>query len=57
MEQMKSTSVNGSTTPASQITEESLRGMMQDERYWNPARRDMDYVKQVDDGWQKFARA
>jgi hypothetical protein len=47
--------VNGSTTAVGQLTEDSLRTMMKDERYWNPAQRDMDYVKQVDDGWQKLA--
>jgi len=57
MDQVKGASVNGESTPVDQITEESLRSMMQDERYWNPARRDMDYVKQVDDGWQKFTRS
>jgi len=57
MDQVKGASVNGESAPVDQITEESLRSMMQDERYWNPARRDMDYVKQVDDGWQKFTRS
>lgn len=57
MDQVKGASVNGESTPVDQITEESLRSMMQDERYWNPTRRDMDYVKQVDDGWQKFTRS
>ena len=57
MDQVKGASVNGESTPVDQITEESLRSMMQDERYWNPARRDMDYVRQVDDGWQKFTRS
>lgn len=57
MDQVKGASVNGESTPVDQITEESLRSMMQDERYWNQARRDMDYVKQVDEGWQKLGRS
>jgi len=28
--------------------------MMQDERYWNPARRSDDYVKQVQEGYKKL---
>ena len=55
MDQVKTVSVNGATTAVGQLTEDSLRAMMKDERYWNPAQRDMDYVKQVDDGWQKLA--
>jgi hypothetical protein len=55
MSELKTVSVNGETAAPSQITPESLRALMQDERYWNAARRDMDYVKQVDDGWQKLA--
>ena len=56
MDQFKSPSVNTSSNPVDQITEDSLRAMMQDERYWNPARRDMGYVRQVDEGFQKLAQ-
>lgn len=55
MDQFKSPSVNTASNPVDQITEDSLRSMMQDERYWNPARRDMNYVRQVDEGFQKLA--
>jgi hypothetical protein len=54
MEKMKSPSVNTESTAASRITDESLRAMMQDERYWHPARRDNDYIKEVNDGFQKL---
>lgn len=57
MEQVKSTPINTQSSPVDQITEDSLRAMMQDERYWNPARRDMGYVRQVDEGFQKLTRS
>ena len=57
MEQVKSTPINTQSSPVDQITEDSLRAMMQDERYWNPARRDMGYVRQVDEGLQKVTRS
>jgi hypothetical protein len=56
MDQLKSPRVNADSTPVDQITIDSLQSMMQDERYWNPARRDMNYVKQVDEGFQKLQR-
>lgn len=54
MEKMKSPSVNADSNPVGQITEESLRAMMEDERYWHPARRNNDYIKEVNDGFQKL---
>jgi len=54
MEKLKSPSVNGESNPVGQITEESLRAMMEDERYWHPARRNNDYVKEVNNGFQKL---
>ena len=56
IEKMKSPSVNNESDPVDQITEDSLKAMMSDERYWNPARRDMGYVRQVDEGFQKLHR-
>ena len=35
------------------ITEDKLRSMMNDERYWNPAKRDPSYVKEVQAGFSK----
>lgn len=57
MEQVKSTPINTQSSPVDQISIDSLRAMMQDERYWNPARRDMGYVRQVDEGFQKLERS
>ncbi len=54
MEQLQSTPLGSDATPSAQITEEGLREMMQDERYWNPARRNDDYVKQVQEGYKKL---
>jgi hypothetical protein len=44
----------GEAAPSSQITEDSLRTMQKDERYWNPQKRDPQYVKQVQDSYQKL---
>lgn len=52
MEKMKTPSVNGDSVSASKVTEENLREMMQDERYWHPARRSNDFVKEVDSGFK-----
>ena len=54
MEKMKSPSVNVDSNPVGQVTEEGLRAMMEDERYWHPARRNNDYIKEVNDGFQKL---
>ena len=54
MEKLKSSPLGSEGTPSAQITEEGLREMMQDERYWNPARRSDDYVKQVQEGYKKL---
>ena len=54
MEKMKSPSVNVDSNPVGQVTEEGLRAMMEDERYWQPARRNNDYIKEVNDGFQKL---
>lgn len=56
MEQVKSTPVNPQSSPVDQITQDSLESMMQDERYWHPARKDMAYIKQVQDGFNKLYR-
>ncbi|MBW1989420.1 MAG: hypothetical protein JRI97_07725, partial [Deltaproteobacteria bacterium] len=36
------------------LTEEKLRAMMRDPRYWDHARRDMDFVKKVEEGFKKL---
>jgi len=54
MEKMKSPSFMGNTSPTTQLTEDSLRTMQNDERYWNPQKRDPQYVKQVQESYQKL---
>jgi len=54
MEKLQSSPLGSEATPSAQITIESLREMMKDERYWNPAKRNSDFVKQVDEGFQKL---
>lgn len=45
---------SASSGSSSGITEDSLKQMMQDERYWNPVRRDTAFIKQVDEGFAKL---
>lgn len=56
MEQMGQTSVGASNAPINQMTEGDLRTMMNDERYWNPAKRDPSYVQRVQEGFSKLYR-
>jgi hypothetical protein len=52
MEAMKDGSFSGASEPAGRITEQGLREMMQDERYHNPAKRDLHFVRQVEQGFK-----
>lgn len=52
IEAMKDGSFSGETAPAVKMTESSLREMMQDDRYHHPAKRDRDFIKQVEDGFK-----
>jgi hypothetical protein len=54
MEKMQSPSMGGDATPSGKITEQGLREMMQDERYWHPARRNNDFIQEVNNGFQKL---
>lgn len=54
MEAMKDGSFAQAANPAGGNSEADLRAMMKDERYWNPAKRDNDFVKQVDAGFKKI---
>ena len=54
MEATKDGGFSGSSNAVNQMTEDSLRQMMNDERYWNPARRDPAFIKQVDQGFAKL---
>ena len=54
MEKLQSPSLGSDGTPSGKITEAGLREMMQDERYWHPARRNNDFIQEVNDGFQKL---
>ena len=54
MEKMKGPSFAGDSAMTSQITDDSLRTMQKDERYWNPQKRDPAYVSQVDQAYRKL---
>lgn len=54
MAQMQDPSVSDQTNIASNFNEIELTEMMRDERYWSPAKRDMNFVKQVDEGFKKL---
>ena len=54
MEKMKGPSFAGDSAMSSQITEDSFRSMQNDERYWNPQKRDNAYVSQVDQAYRKL---
>lgn len=56
MAKLGGASVGGDTTQVSQITDDNLRSMMQDERYWNPTKRDASYVKKVQEGFSQLYR-
>jgi hypothetical protein len=36
------------------LTADKLRAMQQDPKYWNPAQRDPDFVRQVEEGYKKL---
>ena len=57
MEKLQAPSMGSDSTPSGKITEQGLREMMQDERYWHPARRNNDFIQEVNDGFQKLYRS
>lgn len=54
MEAMKDPSVSEQTNISSNFNEIELQEMQRDERYWNPAKRDNNFVNQVNDGYKKL---
>ena len=56
MEKLSGANMSGNAQPAQQLSEADLRSMMKDERYWNNAKRDPAFVKQVDDGFSRVFR-
>lgn len=54
MSQMQDPSVTDQTSISSNLNEIELQEMMKDERYWSTAKRDPNWVKQVDEGYRKL---
>ena len=54
MNAIKEPTLTDQTSIASNFNEVELQEMMRDERYWSPAKRDMNFVKQVDEGFKKL---
>ena len=42
------------TEPANRLDKETLESMMNYDRYWNPAKKDMDYIRQIKEGFEKL---
>jgi len=54
MSKLRDPSMNQDANVAASTTQADLEEMMRDERYWNPARRDANFVRQVDEGYKKL---
>jgi len=54
MNAIKEPTLADQTGISSNFNEVELTEMMRDERYWSPAKRDMNFVKQVDEGFKKL---
>jgi len=54
MSKINAPSVQGDVVASSQLSEDDLRGMMNDERYWKQGSRDQAFIKQVNDGFAKL---
>lgn len=54
MQNLSDTQVSNDVTAPARLNEDDLRSMMSDPRYWNQARRDPGFVKQVDEGFSKL---
>jgi hypothetical protein len=54
MQAMKDPSVSEQTNISSNFNEIELQEMQKDERYWNPAKRDNNFVNQVNEGYKKL---
>jgi hypothetical protein len=56
MQNVKDASVSGDAGVSARTTEDDLRTKMQDPRYWNPVKRDISFVKEVDEGFAQLYR-
>ena len=54
MENLQQQSPNSTSQPVAQINEAELQQMMLDDRYHNPAKRDANFIRQVDEGFRKL---
>lgn len=54
MSAINTTPVAGNVEASSQLSEDELRSMMMDERYWKQGSRDAGFVRQVEDGFSKI---
>mgnify|MGYP003125158224 CR=1 FL=1 len=54
MNAIKDPAVTDQGSIASNFNEVELQEMQKDERYWNPAKRDNNFVKQVNEGYKKI---
>ncbi len=54
MEGLKETSISGSGSPTAVLTDDKLKEMMNDPRYYSPNQRDPAFVKMVDEGFKKM---
>ena len=54
MSKINAPSVQGDVVASSHLSEDDLRGMMNDERYWKQGSRDQAFIKQVNDGFAKL---
>jgi hypothetical protein len=54
MEAVRDGGYSDETSSPDRISESSLREMMQDERYWNPVKRDAAYIRKVQEGFEKL---
>ena len=54
MEGLKETSISGSGSPTAVLTDDKLKEMMNDPRYYSPNLRDPAFVKMVDEGFKKM---
>ena len=54
MEAVRDGGYSDETSSPDRISDSSLREMMQDERYWNPVRRDPAFIKKVEEGFAKL---
>ena len=54
MEALGQAAPSQESVPSLQVSEDQLRSMMNDDRYHNPAKRDPNFVRQVEEGFKKI---